>query len=163
MSVVYTDPEIVALISAAKTLPANWQSRASLKAKRGHSEARLDVLGQQGNEFRVVLRQNTRNPLDFSVILGALVPQSTQVFRLRRYNGRSHQHTNQIEGDSFFDFHIHEATARYQELGAREDTFAKPTDRYGSFQDALQCLLLDAGFAPSQGPQGDLFGQGARR
>jgi len=89
--------------------------------KRGHQERHFDITGVDGSEFRVILRQSTANVLDFSAILAVRVPQSSQVFRLRRYNGRSHEHTNHIEGLSFYDFHIHLATERYQELGARED------------------------------------------
>ena len=58
------------------------------------------------------MRQNRINLLDFSVILAVRVPQLNQVFRLRRYNGRSHEHTNQIESVTFHDFHIHFATER---------------------------------------------------
>jgi hypothetical protein len=29
---------------------------------------------------------------------------------LRRCNGKSHEHTNIIESDKFYDFHIHTAT-----------------------------------------------------
>ena len=105
----------------------------------------------------MILRQSTVNALDFSVILAVRVPQSNQVFRIRRYNGRSHEHTNHIEGGSFSDFHIHIATERYQELGAREDAYAEPTDRYGTFQDALRCLIVDASFDAPPDPQRDFF------
>ena len=115
------------------------------------------VIGDGGSTFRVILRESTINALDFSIILAVLVPQSNQVFRLRRYNGRSHQHTNHIEGASFYDFHVHVATARYQEIGTREDAYAEPTDRYGTFNDAFRCLLGDASFHAPAEPQGDLF------
>ena len=68
-----------------------------------------------------MLRQNKINRLDFSVILAVRVPQSNLLFRLRRYNGKSHEHTNHIEGDTFYDYHIHMATERYQEIGTRKD------------------------------------------
>lgn len=105
----------------------------------------------------LVFRQNRINGLDFSVILAVLVAQSTQVFRLRRYNGRSHEHTNQIEHETFYDFHIHLATERYQERGAREDAYARPTDRYGTFRGALDCLFTDANFSVPSRAQGNLF------
>ena len=79
------------------------------------------------------------------------------MFRLRRQNGRSHEHTNQIEDETFYDFHIHIATERYQELGAREDAYARPTDRYGALRDALDCLFTDANFGVSPKAQGGLF------
>ena len=92
----------------------------------------------------MIFRQNKINRLDFSVILAVRVPDSSLIFRLRRYNGKSHEHTNHIQDVSFYDFHIHYATERYQERGTREDTYAEPTDRYGDLQGALRCLIHDA-------------------
>ena len=79
------------------------------------------------------------------------------MFRLRRYNGRSHEHTNQIESVTFHDFHIHFATERYQEMGAREDAYAEPTERFGDFRGALQCLSEDANLKLPSDRQGELF------
>jgi len=76
---------------------------------------------------------------------------------LQRYNGKSHEHTNPIEGETFYDFHIHQATEKYQEMGAREDTFAKPTDRFADFQQAITCMLIDCGFEKPLDSQGHLF------
>lgn len=157
MAVTYTDQAIESLVQERKPLPVDWRKRTRMVPKRGHQEQHLDVTGDGGNEFRMILRQNTINILDFSVILAVLVPQSNQVFRLRRYNGRSHQHSNDVEGQSFYDFHIHFATERYQEFGAREDAYAEPTDRYETFRDAFHCMLADTGFDVPAEPQGDLF------
>ena len=159
MPVTYTEGQIDMLVQEGKLLPANWRDRTRMKAKRGHDEQHLDLTGEAGTGFRLIFRQNQINSLDFSVILAVLVPQSTQVFRLRRYNGRSHQHTNAIENERFYDFHIHLATERYQEIGAREDAYARPTDRYGDFQGALDCLFTDANFSVPPKAQGDLFDQ----
>ena len=137
MAVTHTDQAIQSLVQERKPLPVDWRRRTRMVPKRGHQERHLDVTGDGGSEFRVILRQNTINVLDFSVILALLVPQSNQVFRLRRYNGKSHEHTNYIEGQSFYDFHSHFATERYQEIGAREDAYAEPTDRYGTFPRRL--------------------------
>ena len=95
--------------------------------------------------------------MDFSIILAVCPVDSNQVFRLRRHNGKSHEHTNQIERSEFYDFHIHMATERYQYLGMREDAYAEPTDRYGDFEAALQCLLTDCGFEFPATPQQSLF------
>ena len=119
----------------------------------------MDITGVDGSEFRIVLRKSLFNPLDFSVILGVRIPQSNRIFRLRRYNGKSHEHTNHIENQTFYDFHIHMATERYQLLGnrdPREDAFAVATNRYGDATGALDCLLADASFE-LEGPQGTMF------
>ena len=47
----------------------------------------LELSGDGGGEFRLILRQNRINPLDFSIILALRVPTSNQIFQLRRYNG----------------------------------------------------------------------------
>lgn len=117
-----------------------------LRSKPGHDEGHLDLTGNSGNAFRIILRRSNRNVLDFSAILGVQVPQSSRLFRLLRYNGRSHEHTNTIEGDTFYDFHIHKATERYQIIGAREDSYAEETDRYSDYKGALDCLLADNNF-----------------
>lgn len=152
MAIVLTDGEIYALVQEPKPLPNDYREKLHLKAKRGHKERELDVTGTSRSEFRLILRQSLFNALDFSVIL-AFRPQNTsQYFRLRRYNGKSHAHTNQIERQTFYDFHIHEATERYQASGFREDAFATPTDRYADIFGAIDCVLNDCGF---QVPLGD--------
>ena len=147
MAVTYSDDEITRLLSERKPLPNGWRGRMALRPKRGHEERELVIIGAEGGEFRLILRQSSINPLDFSVVLAVKKPQSNQLFRLRRHNGKSHQHINKIEGDAFYDFHIHMATQRYQEIGAREDFYAEVTDRYSDFRGALDCMMADANFA----------------
>ncbi len=135
----------------------DWKKRTRLKPKRGHAERQYDLNGGAGNEFRLILRQNQINVLDFSIILAVRIPKSAQFFRLRRYNGKSHEHTNIIENVTFFDFHIHVATERYQDMGTREDAFAELTDRYGDFHGAIECLIDDANLTVPCDAQGTLF------
>ena len=143
MAISLSDLQIADLLDEPKPLPSNWETLMRLKPKRGHYEREIDVAGEAGSSFRLILRRNMVNVLDFSVILAFLDPKSNQVFRLRRHNGRSHEHTNHIEGDTFYDFHIHMATARYQQSGSREDGYAEPTDRYADFEGALETLIAD--------------------
>lgn len=159
MAARYSDREIEALIGESKVLPTGWRATPRWKAKRGHRERDFDLSGSEGSEYRVILRQNRINPQDFSVILGVRVPESNVLFRLLRYNGRSHEHTNQLEGETFYDFHIHRATERYQELGPREDAYAEPTDRYEDLDGAFGCLMEDANVEAPPEPQADLFGE----
>ena len=157
MAVTYTDGEIALLLQERKPLPPDWQRRIHLRPKRGHNEQQLQLTGDQGSEFHLILRQNKINPLDFSIILAVRVPQSNKLFRLRRHNGKSHEHTNHIEATTFYDFHIHIATERYQEIGAREDAYAEPTDRYGDFHGALHCLIEDTSLYAPPEKQRSLF------
>ena len=79
---------------------------------------------------------------------------------MRRHNGKSHEHTNQIERNTFYDFHIHMATERYQEFGTREDAYAEITERFGDYESALRCLVDDCGFELPPEPQLSLFERG---
>ena len=157
MSNLLTDGEIAALLSEPKVLPPDYLSRVSLRHKRGHKERELDCSGANGSEFRLILRQAIHNALDFSAILAYCPAGSSQLFRLRRYNGKSHEHTNQIEKQTFYDFHIHLATGRYQSSGLREDAFATPTNRYADFHGGLNCLLTDCSFEIPPGNTLSLF------
>ncbi len=146
MAVTFTDQEIIALMGERKTLPTNWPAQINLRQKLGHKECFIDIAGESGSDFRLILRQNRFIWVDFSIILTHRIPQSNQLFRLRRCNGKSHPHTNHIEGVSFYDFHIHMATERYQSIGSREDTYAEVTAEYSDFAGALNCMLRDGNF-----------------
>lgn len=157
MAIKYSDEEINALLQERKPLPNDYRSRVRLRDKRGHKEGELDIQGANGNQFRLILRQSGSNPLDFSIILAICPQERTQLFRLRRYNSRTHEHTNQLERNTFYDFHIHIATERYQEYGTREDAFAEPTDRFSDFNSALRSMFEDCGFDVPQESQQRLF------
>lgn len=157
MALILSDKEITDLIQEKKPLPRDYRTKIQLRPKPGHKERELDLKGEKGSEFRLILRQSAINPLDFSIILAYRPPKSNQLFRLRRYNGKSHEHTNIIEGEKFYSFHIHHATFRYQEGGSNEDGYAEPTDRFSELTQALSCMLKDCGFQVPTEPQGRLF------
>lgn len=146
-----TDQQIQALIDEPKLMPTGlYSSTPALRdTKVGHKGAQFDVAGAAGSDFRVMIRQSNANALDFSVILAYLPKNTSQVFRLRRYNGKSHEHTNPIEKESFYQFHIHLATERYQREGFEADKHAEPTDRFNDLAGAIECLLADCAFQRS--------------
>jgi len=141
-----TSEDIDKLIEEEKILPDDFRDLLNPRNKRGHKEAQLKVMGEKGSIFFVIIRQSIKDLLDFSVILGYQIPNTNRKFRLRRYNGKTHEHTNGIEGEKFFNYHIHKATERYQEQGKAPDVYAEETDRYVDLQGAVQCLLDDCGF-----------------
>ena len=147
MAARYSDREIEELIGERKPLSQDFLSRVRLKPKLKHKEYDLTIKGEKGSDFRLIVRQSSSNFLDFSVILAYCPVNTNQFFRLCRYNGKSHEHTNKIEKETFYDFHIHTATERYQELGMREDTYAVPTDRFADLHTALQCMRDDCNFS----------------
>ncbi len=152
-----TDEEIYRLIHEEKPLPKDYRKKINTRLKRGHKERDLEINGADGNDFRLIIRQSIFNPLDFSIILAYKPPQSSRVFRLQRYNGKSHEHTNIIEKITFYEFHIHHATERYQDIGAHEDAFAEKTNRFSDFYSAIDCMMADCGFNIPKNPQLSLF------
>ena len=151
-----SDEEIDSLIRERKLLPDDYLLKLQLRVKGSHKRRDFDIVGENGNKFVIKLRQLTQNPLDFSVILGVYPENSSMLFRLRRYNGR-HCHNNRIERSGLDGFHIHMATERYQDLGAKEEGFAESTGRYSDLGGALECLFADCGFEKPGAPQMPLF------
>jgi len=147
MPVALTDAQIDELIREPKPLQGDFRQRLlSLHLKNGHESSQLTITADSGHVFEVFLRQGI-NPLDFSAVLGYKSPVLGRIFRLRRYNGKSHIHGNRLEGTTFsYEFHIHYATARYQALGLREDTYAETSPRFANLAVALDCLVADCGF-----------------
>lgn len=141
--IILSDKEISDLIQEQKPFPDNYQNLFQTKDKKGHKEQELSIHRSDGSQFKVILRQNQINHLDFSLILGYVPPKKTTVFRLRRYNGKSHQHSNRIEGEKFYNFHIHQATEKYQMAGFEEDAYAVPYSEYADIQGALDCFIKD--------------------
>lgn len=85
-----------------------------------------------------------------------MAPKSNILFRLRRYNGK-HEHTNKIEKENFYDFHIHKATERYQNLGFDEDGYAEKSAGYNTIHNAIDCLIKDCNIILPEDSQMKLF------
>jgi len=142
-----SDTAISQLIGAAKSIPEGLSLPLRPMIERnGHWQKGFEIDGDPGNRFVVKIRQSCVNTMNFSVILGYMLPGSYTVFRLRRYNGKSHYHTNVLENERFYDFHVHVATERYQRPGYNEEHFAERTDRYWNLESAIRCLLDECGF-----------------
>ncbi|MFA5236859.1 MAG: hypothetical protein WC362_03270 [Methanoregula sp.] len=146
MTIQLSDEIIESLLAEQKIVPDDFLAHLKFKTKSGHKEFEKEIAGENGSSFRLVFRQSESNTLDFSIILLYIPKGSNQPFRLRRHNGKSHEHTNPIEKNTFYGFHIHTATERYQESGYREDTYAEDTTRYADYHGAIECLLRDCGF-----------------
>ncbi len=159
MELLFSDQEITALIEERKVLLDNRRNKFRKTTRRGNNEYRLNVTGEDGNKFQVIVRISIFNKLNFSVILGVKVPPPKKFFRLKRYNG-DHEHTNTIEDKKVNGFHIHTATERYQVNSVREEDYAELTGRYTDVNGALKCLFADANFEDPNALQGTLFEEG---
>ncbi len=143
MSVFLTDDEIKALIRERKVFDSDLSDLSKMKPKKAHEEWQMALERKDGSLFKLILRRSKINRIDFSAILAYIPPNSNQVFRLLRYNGKTHEHTNGRGEPSFYDFHIHKATEESQRNGLAEDFYAEPTDRYSDLHGALTCLIND--------------------
>jgi hypothetical protein len=142
-----SDETISELIAETKPIPDGLcVPLRPMSERNGHWQKAWDIECDSGNRFVVKIRMAIVNPMNFSVILGYVLAGSYTVFRLRRYNGKSHYHTNVLENEHFYDFHVHLATERYQIPGFKEDHFAERTVRYYDLASAVQCLLNECGF-----------------
>ncbi len=140
----YSDEQIQELLEEKKIPASKLIPLPKLNPRRGHSVKDIYLTGVNGSKFILKLRKSSYNPLDFSAILILTDPTSNIQFRLRRYNGNSHTHTNKIEGNRIFNkFHIHHATERYQNIKADEDGYAEESDRFGSLEAAVLCMIKD--------------------
>ena len=143
--VIFDDDTIAQLIAEVKPLPKDALKKLRPDLSSGKGRRELEIVGAGGSEFRVMVRQVVKYPDNFSVILAFKMPNSSAVFVLRRYNSKE-EHTNRLEGETFFGYHIHMATQRYQEVGRREECYALATDRYSNVMTAIECLIDDCGF-----------------
>lgn len=156
--VAFSDQEISELILEPKVVSAEDWNGIRWDESRGHREAALNVRGDDGSEFKVILRQSRHWDIDFSAILAVNRRDISGLFLLKRYNGASHEHTNPLEGEKFEDFHIHTATERYQEYDPdRPEKYAQPTERYDTLSGAIRCLRSDCGFVMSTASQLAIF------
>jgi hypothetical protein len=158
MAVELNDNDINLLMSEPKVLPADYQKHlGKMKNKQGHSESELVIDRKDGSLFKIIKRHNRINQLDFSLILVYIPEKSNSEFRLLRCNGKSHEHSNKLEKNKFYDFHIHRATERYQEFGYDEDSFAEITHEYADINGAWDYFLKTGNIKTPAGDQAHLF------
>lgn len=141
-SVIYNNQEIESLIKAPKYLE---EDPSSLNWSLGnHIRANTTATDDEGNLYHIIFRLNQADPNNFTVILAVENPDTGKLFHLRRYNGPGMQdHTNTIENESFYGFHIHEATVRYQKAGKDAEHYAVQTDRFNDMESAFACMVDD--------------------
>lgn len=159
MNYYFTDEEIQSLIAEEKPFRGLIDEMMNFKESDGHKRGSVEIARVDGSLFVIKLRQNLNNVNDFSAIMAFQERGCNKDFKIRRYNGKSHEHSNKLEGDKFYTFHIHMATQRYQDVGRKEESFAEATDRYSDLKGALKCLLKDCNVTTKLNPQTSLFSE----
>ncbi len=151
---VLTDEKIAQLMTMAKKV-TSAQRKPKIKAR--HEENGYELLGDDDKTtFTIYTRQNTILGDDFSCGIIWHAP-SAEDFTLARYNGSSHVHRNQIEGDTIVKkCHIHRATERYAREGRTAEHFATPTAAYHDLKGALAAMAQDCKIDGLAEPQLDL-------
>jgi hypothetical protein len=149
------DAEIRRLIAVQKPLPDDWERvlKARLRKEYSHKKATL-LIETPAGKFTIIVRENTINSRDFSVIL-AVSRQNGDLFRLRRYNGLHGGHVNHIERQAINGCHIHQATERYQIAGHREDAYAVASNAFTDVPSALRLMFTDCAFKMPEQRAGD--------
>ena len=146
MADIVSDVRIAAMITEPKALPENWhQELANLKNRAGRYESEVDLTGANGTRFRIIVSQRHQNTDDYTIIL--LLNSTTRPrFRILRYDGSGHDHSNTLEGNLIVSKpHIHRATERYQIAthNRRPDGYAEETQRYQNLAGAWDCFRVD--------------------
>ena len=161
-----TDELIDSLVRETKILPSNWSRRLRTRPKSGfqYRQSELEITSNTGHQFKIVIRDNSINQLDFSIIL-IYEADDNSTYIPRRYNGMHNSfHTNRYEklrdlSNAQFGpaFHIHMATERYQESDLKIDGYAEVTDRYNDLSSAINSFIQDCGMFESESTQVRLF------
>jgi hypothetical protein len=139
---IITEQQIEEYINEEKILPAEF--KPIFKDRNNQNFFEKNITCETGNEYKIIIRQSQINPLDFSIIFGIII--NGKIFRIKRYNGDSHGHTNKLEDEQLEGFHIHVATERYQKRGFQPEGFAKSTSTYSDWQTALKVMLRENNF-----------------
>jgi hypothetical protein len=140
------DAEIERLIAVQKPLPDDWERVLKARPRKdfAHKKASLEIQTSAG-DFTIIVRENVINTRSFSVILAFSRPNGT-LFRLRRYKGRHGEHVNHLERQIIRGCYVHQATARYQIAGHREDAFAVTSTDFTDTASALRLMFLECTF-----------------
>jgi len=93
-------------------------------------------------DCKMLIRQNTDRPTNFSVILVYKDPLLGEI-TLVRYNGNHGSHKNRLEKETIKGPHIHKITERYQLHTTHPDGFAIATDQYTDLGGAVKHFLED--------------------
>ena len=137
---IYTKTELEGFRAMPKrvtNLGARWSDKP--KARPAHRQRNFQAVGGSDGDIRfsVYQRQNLADESDFSCGI-AYLPRGGPPLTLARYNGSSHAH-----GAIAWRSHIHRAMEEAIAAGGKPEREAEETDRYGTLEGALACLIDD--------------------
>jgi hypothetical protein len=142
VTLILRDVEIEDLIKKPKYFFLEDLNRAKFRTQDSHRKKEIHLrCNNSSGQFYLFWRQNTIDPLDFSVGLSYNFPDSNIKINLIRCNGNGHIHKNKLEGTKFDgEFHIHKATERYQLLGLKAENYAEKSTEFADMEGAYKYI-----------------------
>ena len=133
-----TDQEIQALINVPKYIPRKW--RFQLREESGFLRFDAQLEADVPEKFVLKGRVAIDDSSDYSAILHVVLSTGEKI-NLIRCNG-PHKHKNKLEKTHFNSTHMHMATERYMEIGAKAEGFAFPLNHaYHDLETAVEYLM----------------------
>ena len=80
MVILLADDKIQSLIDEEKRVSLKLSDFIPFKNKKGHKEQEISIKRNGGSEFKIIIRQNKTDPLNFSVILGYIPKNLNRLF-----------------------------------------------------------------------------------
>lgn len=119
----------------------------------GHRQKNYIVESDDGQKYRMYMRENLNDPKDFSCGLSLLLP-SGRYLPLVRCNGSNHRHR-----DIIYRCHIHRPSIVALQSGRRIDSEAVESDSYNTLEGALATLIAECNIGGIQAKhdEPDLF------
>jgi len=114
------------------------------KEENRHRRKDMELVGVDGGDFSVFIRQSLEFPEDFS--LGLLYILEGKRILLVRYNGQHEQTDDVIKLQNLhFQYHIHKASPENLNNGRLEKHASTHSANYASFEEATTEFLTDIG------------------
>jgi len=132
----YTDQFLEQLRTCEKKI---IRAPGELKEERGHRKQDFEMLSiDDEHHFIGFIRQNLQFPENFSAGLLYNLRDEKGKIMLYRCNG---PHGGNVSIEHHGEFHIHYTTADRIDIGKMSPAHVEITDRYGSFDDAIQFFI----------------------
>jgi hypothetical protein len=159
--VILSDARITELLADPKPVAPREVRKLKQRlrlASRNQLTAQVSIKSTGRRNFRIAVRKDPSRPKNFSVRLAFFIRK--RWVNLIRCNGHHTLHVNELESRTKVrvqripenTFHIHQATERYQTFGKDAESYAEPTDRYETFEGAVEFLCSHFGCFNSEEP-----------
>jgi hypothetical protein len=137
---ILTDETIKSIIQSRKYIKDSIDLNHMQLSEDGRFRKKKYELVCDEYDCKIVIRQNTDRPDNFSIIL-IYKDISKGEIPIIRFNGNHGSHRNRIENETINGPHIHIMTERYQLHSTHPDGFAEPANGYKDLEGAFKLFL----------------------